>query len=58
VFAPDGSPLPVYAKNVLMQNGSSTFVLPAALNDPSGTYTIRATDVVTGATAETKLNLK
>ena len=58
VFAPDGSPLPVYAKNVLMQNGSSTFVLPAALNDPSGTYTIRATDVVTGATAETRLNLK
>jgi hypothetical protein len=58
VFAPDGSPLPVYAKNVLTVNGSSTFVLPTALNDPSGSYTIRATDVVTGATAETKLDLK
>jgi hypothetical protein len=58
VFAPDGSPLPVYASNVLMANGSSTFVLPTALNDPFGVYTIRATDVVTGATAETKINLQ
>jgi hypothetical protein len=58
VFAPDGSPLPVYARNVLMNNGSSTFILPAALNDPSGRYTVRATDVVTGATVETKINLR
>ncbi|MBA2705231.1 MAG: beta-galactosidase trimerization domain-containing protein [Blastocatellia bacterium] len=58
VFAPDGSLLPVYANNVLMDNGTSTFILPTALNDPSGAYTIRATDVVTGATAETKINFK
>jgi hypothetical protein len=58
VFAPDGSPLPVYARNVLMNNGSSTFILPSALNDPSGRYTVRATDVVTGATVETKINLR
>jgi hypothetical protein len=58
VFAPDGSPLPVYARNVLMDNGSSTFILPAALNDPSGRYTIRATDVVTGATVEKKIILR
>jgi hypothetical protein len=58
VFAPDGSLLPVYANNLLMERASSTFVLPSALNDPSGVYTIRATDVVTGATADTKINLK
>jgi hypothetical protein len=58
LFAPDGALLPVYANNLLMENGSSTFVLPSALNDPPGVYTIRATDVVTGATAETKVNLK
>jgi hypothetical protein len=58
VFAPDGSQLPVYARNVLMNAGSSTFILPSALNDPSGRYTVRATDVVTGATFETKINLK
>jgi hypothetical protein len=32
-------------------------VLPSALNDPAGNYLIRATDVVTGATAETKVAL-
>ena len=58
VFAPDGSPLPVYARNVLMNNGSSTFILPSALNDPPGRYTVRATDVVTGATIETRINLR
>ncbi|HEV2827461.1 MAG TPA: beta-galactosidase trimerization domain-containing protein [Pyrinomonadaceae bacterium] len=58
VFAPDGSPLPVYARNVLMNNGSITFILPSALNDPSGRYTVRATDVVTGATVEIKITLR
>ncbi|HUS13376.1 MAG TPA: beta-galactosidase trimerization domain-containing protein [Pyrinomonadaceae bacterium] len=58
VFAPDGSPLPVYARNVLMNDGSSTFILPSALNDASGRYTVRATDVVTGATVETRINLR
>jgi hypothetical protein len=37
---------------------TSTFVLPTALNDPAGVYAIRATDVVTGATAETTIELK
>ena len=58
VFAPNGSPLPVYARNVLINNGSSTFILPSALNDPSGRYTVRATDVVTGGTIETRINLR
>jgi hypothetical protein len=58
VFAPDGSLLPIYANNVLLDKGSSTFVLPTALNDPAGVYTILATDVVTGATAEEKINLR
>jgi len=58
VFAPDGSMMPIYANNVLLDKGSSTFVLPTALNDPSGTYTVRATDVVTGATVETRIDLK
>jgi hypothetical protein len=58
VFAPDGSMLPIYAANVLVDNTSATFVLPSALNDASGVYTLKATDVVTGATAETKIALK
>ena len=58
VFAPDGSMLPGYASNLHMAHTTTTFVLPSALNDPAGTYIIRATDVVTGATAETKITLK
>jgi hypothetical protein len=58
VFAPDGSMMPAYAGNLLLDNVTSTFVLPSALNDPAGGYTIRATDVVTGATAETKIDFK
>lgn len=58
VFGPDGSMLPLYESNVLLDGPAATFVLPSALNDPVGTYIIRATDVVTGATAESKVTLK
>src|SRR6266498_2501827 len=58
VFGPDGSMLPVYASNLLLDNLAVDFVLPSALNDPPGTYLIRATDVVTGATAETRVTLR
>jgi hypothetical protein len=58
VFGPDGLMLPAYARNFLLDNTATTFVLPSALNDLAGAYTIRATDVVTGATAETKITLE
>ncbi len=58
VFAPDGSLLPAYSSNVLMGGATATVTLPSALNDAAGTYTLRATDVVTGATTEAKITLK
>jgi hypothetical protein len=58
VVSPDGVMLPVYARSLLLNGTTTTFVLPSALNDIAGPYTIRATDVVTGATAETKITLK
>jgi len=58
VSAPDGSLMPAYASNLLVESAATNFVLPTALNDPTGIYTVRATDVVTGATAETKINIK
>ncbi len=57
VFAPDGSMLPTYADNLLSDSNTSTFILPSALNDSPGTYSVRATDVVTGVTAEAKITL-
>ena len=52
VYAPDGTRLPVYSSNVLVQNGRGTFTLPFALNDQTGKYVIRSTDVVTGTAVE------
>ena len=58
VYAPDGSRLPIYSKNVLLENGSGKFTLPFARNDPTGKYVVRATDVVTGAVIEKSIELK
>jgi len=58
VYAPDGSRLPIYSNNVLVENGRGTFTLPFALNDPTGKYVVRATDVVTGAVIEKSIELK
>ncbi|HEX5602379.1 MAG TPA: beta-galactosidase trimerization domain-containing protein, partial [Pyrinomonadaceae bacterium] len=58
VYAPDGSRLPIYSNNVLVENGRGTFSLPFALNDTTGKYIVRATDVVTGATIEKSIELK
>jgi hypothetical protein len=58
VFGPDGVMLPVYARTLLMNDKAARFVLPSALNDLAGSYSLRTTDVVTGASAETKITLK
>jgi hypothetical protein len=58
VFAPDGSPVQAYAKNLLLDGGRAGFALPTALDDPAGVYTLRATDVVTGASAAAKISVR
>ncbi len=58
VYAPDGSRLPIYSNNILVQGGRGTFTLPFALNDPAGKYVIRSTDVVTGAVVEKAIELR
>ena len=52
VYSPGGTQLATYSTNLLLQNGTSSFVLPFALNDEPGRYVIRATDVLTGARFE------
>ena len=58
VYAPDGARLPIYSKNVLVQQGRGTFTLPFALNDAPGKYLVRATDVLTGAIVEKPVELR
>ncbi len=58
VFGPDGQMLPVYARNILLTGQGAAFTLPSALSDPPGAYSLRATDVLTGAATEARLTLR
>jgi hypothetical protein len=57
VLGPGGQFRAEYARNLVVGQGGAAFVLPSALNDAPGTYTVRATDVITGATSELHLTL-
>jgi hypothetical protein len=58
LFAPDGSFLSVYAKNVLIDGAAGKVTIPTAYNDAPGTYTLRTADVVSGATTSTAFILR
>jgi hypothetical protein len=58
VLAPDGSPIRAYAVNVMVRGGPTSVRLPSALDDPAGTYTLRATDLLTGASTEMRITLQ
>jgi hypothetical protein len=57
-YAPDGTFLHNYATNVVFDGPSGAVVLPSAVNDAPGQYTLKATDVMTGASAEAKITLQ
>jgi hypothetical protein len=52
VSGPDGNPIDALARNVLAEDGRGKTMIPFALNDTPGTYTVTARDVVTGVKAE------
>ncbi len=52
VIGPDGEERPWYADNVRISDGAASGGFTPALNDPAGTWTIRALDIITGETAE------
>jgi hypothetical protein len=58
VFGPDGDFLDEYARNLVLDGGEGTFVLPTALNERAGRYRVTVTDVLNGATAETAVELR
>ncbi|MEA3401519.1 MAG: beta-galactosidase [Armatimonadota bacterium] len=57
VTGPDGAERAWYARNLRADGGRAVGGLPFALDDQPGTWTIRATDVATGATATRELEL-
>jgi hypothetical protein len=58
VFGPDGAALPDYARTLLLDGTPGSFVLPFALDDAPGNYRLRFAEVLSGASAETRVELR
>ena len=59
VFGPDGAFHPEYAGHAVTDAGQvTTFVVPWALSDSPGEYRLKVTDVLSGAHAETTVQVK
>jgi hypothetical protein len=52
VIGPDGEERAWYADNLRLTDGAASGSFTPALNDPAGTWTVRAMDVITGETVE------
>ena len=57
VLAPDGRELPWCTRRVPAVAGNAVAVIPWALNDPPGRYTLTARDVATGVSARQEVVL-
>jgi hypothetical protein len=58
LFTQDGRFLTVYEQNIMVEGPEGKVTIPTAYNDPAGTYTLRVTDIVNGATTSTGFLLK
>ncbi|MGM0494454.1 MAG: hypothetical protein ACQER1_16095, partial [Armatimonadota bacterium] len=58
VIGPDGEERPWYADNGRIADGVASGSFTPALNDPTGTWTIRALDIITGETAEAEVEVR
>ncbi|MDY0165069.1 MAG: beta-galactosidase trimerization domain-containing protein [Thermoguttaceae bacterium] len=58
LLGPDGDVLKHYSRNLLTREASVPFSFDAALNDPVGTWRLRATHVATGCTVTVPFELE
>jgi hypothetical protein len=58
VFGPDGTSVPEYARTLLLDGAETRFALPFALDDAPGSYRLHFADVLSGASAETRVELR
>ena len=54
---PEGSTIAYYSENLLVDGAVTTKILPLALNDKTGIWTLRATDLSSGGTATAELQV-
>jgi hypothetical protein len=55
VIDPEGQTAAHYSRNLMIRGGGTTTLLPLAVNDKPGVWTIRATDLLGGAAVATDL---
>lgn len=55
VIDPSGRPVPYYSANLVSRDGTAAAVLPLSVNDRTGIWHLRATEVLSGAAAWTNL---
>ena len=58
VIDPEGNLVPHYSGNVITLSGTGSVHLPFAVNDKTGVWQIRATDVISGETATAELSVE
>src|SRR5262249_42747895 len=58
VVGPDGRSRPEYARNLILDAGEATLVVPSALDDEPGPYRVTAVDILSGTKAEAPLLLR
>jgi hypothetical protein len=57
VADPEGGTIAHYSENLVVDGGETTKVLPFALNDKTGVWKLRATDLPSGGTATAELQV-
>jgi hypothetical protein len=57
VFYPDGRKSAIYKNNCSISEGTGTFSFRPAINDPSGDWKIRITDVISGREKNVSINI-
>ncbi|MDP7348703.1 MAG: hypothetical protein QF735_10740 [Phycisphaeraceae bacterium] len=58
VFDPDGEESKPYSHNITAPEGKAKGVIPLALNDKAGPWTLRVTDIVSGAKGSATFTVK
>lgn len=55
---PQGRSVWCYERNVLLPGGQGTIMVPFALNDTRGTWTLQVSDVLTGAQSQSRFSVR
>jgi uncharacterized protein YfaS (alpha-2-macroglobulin family) len=55
---PDGNAVPHYSRNVLAARGTTGYSIPLAVNDATGRWTVRVTDILSGQSKSVNFDVR